>query len=270
MANASICSTDPDVSWVTSAAQRLPALEGARNFRDLGGYPADDGKHVRWGLLYRSGSLAGLTPASHERLTAMGVRSVCDLRSAGERSSEPFGRCDAVGLSYWSRDYTTSFGELRTLMASSLPTVEAARGAMIAGYQRLPYEQAPAYRELFRRLHGGEVPLVFNCSAGKDRAGTAAALILSALGVPRDIVVEDYTLTDKVVDLQQVLVNRRSTTLSQQPAGVISAILRADPDYIQVALESVTANSGSLQSYLQEELGVGPSELETIRKLLLQ
>jgi protein-tyrosine phosphatase len=141
---------------------------------------------------------------------------------------------------------------------------------MIAGYERLPYEQAPAYRELFRRLACGEVPMVFNCSAGKDRAGTAAALILSALGVARDVVVEDYTLTDKVVDLQRVLVTRRSTTLSQQPAGVINAILSADPEYIEVALAAVTANSGSLQTYLQLELGVGSSELERIRNSLLQ
>jgi protein-tyrosine phosphatase len=255
---------------MTSAGQRLPALEGARNFRDLGGYPADDGRHVRWGLLYRSGSLAGLTPGSHTRLTAMGVRGVCDLRSTSERNNEPFGWCEAAGLSYWSRDYETSFGELRTLMASSLSSADAARRAMIAGYERLPYEQAPAYRELFRRLACGEVPLVFNCSAGKDRAGTAAALILSALGVARDLVVEDYTLTDKVVDLQRVLVNRRSTTLAQQPAGVINAILSADPEYIRVALAAITANSGSLQAYLQQELGVGSPELERIRNSLLQ
>jgi protein-tyrosine phosphatase len=270
MSDASTHPRDPGISWMTSAGQRLPLLEGARNFRDLGGYPTDDGRHVRWGLLYRSGSLAGLTPASHARLAAMEVRGVCDLRSTSERTNEPFGWCATAGLSYWSRDYGTSFGELRSLMASSLPTVEAARSAMIAGYERLPYEQAPAYRELFRRLACGEVPLVFNCSAGKDRAGTAAALILSALGVARDVVVEDYALTNKAVDLHGVLVNRRSTTLSQQPAGVVNAILCADPQYIQVALAAVIANSGSLQAYLQQELGVGSPELERIKNLLLQ
>ena len=68
----------------------------------------------------------------------------------------------------------------------------------------MPFEQAPAHQELFTRLAAGEVPLAFNCSAGKDRAGTAAALILSALGVPRETVVEDYVLTNRVVDLETI------------------------------------------------------------------
>ncbi len=262
---------DLNTRWTASEGARLPTFEGARNFRDLGGYPTEDGRQVRWGLLYRSGSLAGLTPADHARLVAMGVRGVCDLRSSMEQTAEPYDWCEPAGLFYWSRDYQTSFGELRVLMTSRLPTAEAARAAMFAGYRRLPYDQAPAYRELFSRLAGGEVPLVFNCSAGKDRAGTAAALILRALGVPRNIVVQDYALTNTVVDLQRVFSegNRRSSMLAQQPPEVMSAILRADPEYIGVALDAIEATSGSFESYLHEELGVGPQHLGKIRDLLL-
>lgn len=261
----------PDaLSHPTLGRQRLPPLEGARNFRDLGGYPAHDGRTVRWGLLFRSGSLAGLTPAGRRQLIAMQVRGVCDLRSTAERVHEPADWCEPAGFSYWSRDYGSSFGELRTLMASPLPTVEAARNAMILGYSRLPYEQAPAYRELFRQLAAGEVPLVFNCSAGKDRAGTAAALILTALGVPRDIVIEDYVLTNRAVNLQQALVNQKSTMLVRQPAGVINAILTADAGYIQAALEAIDVTSGSFAAYLQQQLGIATAELDKIRALLLQ
>lgn len=135
--------------------RRLIPLEGGRNFRDLGGYLTSDGRRVKWRKLFRSGSMAGLTAADYGSLSSLSIKIVCDLRTAQEIEAE-------------------------------LSTPKMARAAMIQGYRRLPFEQVPAHRELFRRLAAGDVPLVFNCSAGKDRAGTAAALILSALGVLRD------------------------------------------------------------------------------------
>ena len=252
--------------------RRLPSFERARNFRDLGGYPSEAGGHVRWGLLYRSGSLASLTVSDQSRLVAMGVRGVCDLRSTLERAAEPFAWCEPAGRRfYWSRDYHSSFGELRELLSSALPSAAAARAAMFAGYRRLPYEQAPAYRELFSRLVAGEVPLVFNCSAGKDRAGTAAALILRALGVRHEIVEQDYALTATVVDLREMIAKGSARSmLSEMPPGVISAILDSDPEYIQAALDAIDATSGSLETYLREQLGVGAKELCRLRELLLE
>lgn len=251
--------------------RRLPVFEGSRNFRDLGGYASEAGGCVRWGLLYRSGSLASFSVADQSKLVEMGVRGVCDLRSTSERTAEPFAWCEPAGLFYWSRDYHSSFGELRALLMSELPSADAARAAMFAGYRRLPYEQAAAYRELFRRLTAGDVPLVFNCSAGKDRAGTAAALILRALGVPREIVVQDYALTATVVDLKQMIAKGSGPSmLAQMPPGVIDAILDADPEYIQCALDAIDATSGSLGAYLQGQLGMGPKELTRLREGFLE
>ena len=159
-------------------SERVLPLEGGRNFRDLGGYATADGGRVKWGRLYRSGSMARLTVADYDYLSKLGIRVVCDLRTTEERHAEPNKWQEIAQLSYWTRDYTMSFGELRRLMASDLATAEQAKAAMLGVYQQLPFEQAPSYRELFRRLAGGELPLAFNCSAGKDRAGTAAALTL--------------------------------------------------------------------------------------------
>ena len=233
--------------------------------------PAHDGKHTRWGMIYRSGSLAGLTPAGRDHLFTLGVKALCDLRSTRERVAEPYDWCEPAGIVAWSRDYETSFGELRTLMASSHATAEAARAAMFTGYRGLPYEQAPAYREVFRCLAAGHLPLVFNCSAGKDRAGTAAALILSALGVPRDIVVRDYAVSDKVVDFKRIFLTGKGAAhhLASQPEGVADAILMSDPAYIETALSSIDERSGSLEAYLQEQLDVTPDMLTEIRARLL-
>ena len=257
----------------TYDARRVPPLPGCRNFRDLGGYPTVDGRQIRWGLLFRSGSLAEITAEGREKLKVWGIRGLCDLRSSRERIAEPYNWHGELGISYWCRDYETSFGELRKLLEAPLATGEETREAMLAGYRRLPYEQAPAYTELFRRLAAEEVPLIFNCSAGKDRTGAGAALILIALGVPREIVVEDYVLTDKIVDLAKALTGTGSggsSLLARKPPEVVRAILGCDPAYIAAALETIEATSGSLNNYLQDTLGIGPATLDDIRSRFLE
>lgn len=253
--------------------RRAPALAGGRNFRDLGGYETADGRHVRWGQVYRSGSLAGVTAEGVELLKGLGLVGVCDLRSTHERTHEPYHWATELGLSMWSRDYETSFGELRALMSMGQGTAAATKEAMLAGYRRLPFEQATAYGELFRRLAAGELPLVFNCSAGKDRAGTAAALVLTALGVPRETVAQDYALTDRVVDLEAVLANRAAdpnSILGRQPRDVVRAILGCDPDYIRTALDLVAPDEATFRAYLNDTLGVDAAMLATIRERLLE
>src|SRR5579864_4332616 len=230
---------------------RVLPLEGGRNFRDLGGYASEAGRRVRWGVLFRSGSLAGLTRADWKYLAARGVRALCDFRSTGERDSEPVLLPDSPAVSYWARDYTTSFAELRAMLRTNFATGDAARRAMIAGYRELPFEQAAAYRQVFAHLKAGDTPLIFNCSAGKDRAGTAAAVILRALGVPRMTVVEDFILTNDVLDLKSILLKRSGTSLAKHPPEVVAAITRADPDYIDSALNSIDERHGSIAGFLR-------------------
>lgn len=257
---------------VLNDPRRFPRISGSRNFRDLGGYPTTDGRRVRWRQIFRSGSLTGLTADGLVALRALEPRGLCDLRTSRERQAEPCDWHGELGLSYWCREYETSFGELRRLLESGMTSGAQAGEAMIAGYRRLPFEQAPAYRELFRRLAAGEVPVAFNCSAGKDRAGTAAALVLTALGVPRDMVALDYMLTDKLVDLEQEIVRRANggSTLNRQPSEVVRAILGCDPAYIQAALDAAAPSEAAFTLYLHETLGVDQAMLEAIRAQLLE
>jgi protein-tyrosine phosphatase len=254
--------------------QRRPiALEGGHNFRDLGGYRTGDGRQVKWGLVYRSGSMAGLTPNDHTTLSRLAIKAVCDFRTEGERRREPNRWCEAANVSYWARDYGESFGELRSLMRSGEQTVEAAREAMIAGYRRIPFEQAPAYREVFRRLAAAETPLVFNCSAGKDRAGTAAALLLSALGVPRETVVEDYVLTNQALAGASRFLERtrkQGGSLASNSGELVAIVLRADEQYLRAALDAVENRYGSVTGYVREALELSDAELRSLRDHLLE
>lgn len=251
--------------------RRVVSLEGGRNFRDLGGYQTLDGRRIKWGKLYRSGSMARLTVSDYERLSKLSIKTVCDLRTVQERTAEPNKWCEVAGIGYWAREHGDSFGELRKVMVAGLSSAEMARAAMIEGYRQLPFEQAPAHRVLFNRLAAGEVPLVFNCAAGKDRAGTAAALILCALGVPRETVVDDYVLTDRVVDLEAIFTDRkRKNELTDLSRGVVTAILKADAGYLHAALDAVEEKHGTVAGYLRDELGITEQALFTMRQSLLE
>lgn len=253
-------------------AARLLPLQGARNFRDLGGYRTADGRSVRWGKLFRSGSMAELTPADCDYLGGLGIRFVCDLRTTDERAAAPCAWTERAGTIHWSRDYLTSFGDLRGLLRADLPpTVTAVRTVMQAAYRQLPFEQAPAYRELFKRLHQGELPMIFNCTAGKDRTGIAAALILSALGVDREQIVEDYGLSNQLLDpLRHAGNPNKKSLLGRLSPEVLQSIMGTHPDYLRSAFVAIEERHGKLERYLSEALGVGEDELACIRRELLE
>jgi protein-tyrosine phosphatase len=217
--------------------------------------------------------MAWLTPADYDHLSTLAIKAICDLRTMPERTAEPNRWCKVANIRYWVREHSDSFGELRKVMASGLSTPEMARAAMIAGYRQLPFEQAPAHQEIFNRLAAGDLPLVFNCAAGKDRAGTAAAVILSALGVPRETVVDDYVLTDRVIDLEAVFADsaqKRPSELTSQAAGVVSAILKSDASYLHAALDAVEEKHGSMAAYVHDALGISEEALFAIRQSVLE
>lgn len=248
--------------------ERVLTLEGGRNFRDMGGYRGAGGRRVKWKRLYRSGSMAALTAADYAQLAALGVRAIVDLRTTGEREMMPVDWARVPNLSYWARDYDMGFGDLRSLMAAEAPTVEATRQAMASLYQNLPFEQAPAYRELFRRLIEGEAPLVFNCSAGKDRTGVAAALILGALGVHADDILEDYLLTNAAHDWKKSHGDPASPVSRLSPE-LAAAVLGVEAEYLSSAMAAIEARHGSAAAYLREALEIGEGQIERLREHLL-
>ena len=266
-----------DVEPATTAVRLLP-LEGGRNFRDLGGYRTEDGKTVKWGKLFRSGVMTGLTPADYDYLSGLGIRVVCDLRTAQERSAEP------TNWQAGPAEYLT-FPDPEAADESSLMTVfqdpdvtpEKVAQAMASGYPQIAREQAPAYREMFDRLAGGDIPLAFNCSAGKDRTGIGAALILTALGVPRDTVLTDYALSEKVVDYMadyQAASSEEAEEgpyafLRKLPPELLAPLMRSDPVYLETAFAELEAQYGSVRAFLQEEVDVTDEEIARLKDRLL-
>jgi len=253
-------------------AARLLPLEGGINFRDMGGYPAADGRRVKWRHLYRSGAMSQLTPADCAALATRGIRMVVDLRSTREQAEAPTLWCADAGVTYWSRDHDESFGHLHDMLDKGLATAEDAQAVMVFGNAHLPRQQAEAFAALFRALAEGEVPVAFNCTAGKDRTGGAAALVLAALGVDRETITADYLLTNHAVDLRTAFKRPASPAQASRYAaldpGVGEAIRVVRPEYIAAFLDALDAEWGGVENYLAE-LGIKGDALSEIRALLL-
>jgi len=116
----------------------------------------------------------------------------------------------------------------------------------------------------------GDIPLVLNCTSGKDRTGLGAGLILSAPGVPRDAVVSDYELTNSALAGQIERVSRPGGRLSRQAPGVVEAIGKADPDYLMAARETIDGPDGGFLGYCASVLEISPADIERLRANLLE
>jgi protein-tyrosine phosphatase len=257
-------------------AKRLLPLEGGVNFRDMGGYPAADGRRVKWRHLYRSGTMARLTEADRAHLAERGIRTVIDFRTASEHRHEPNEWGMTLGEGYWRRDHDETFGNWGDLDPARLGTERDAEQVLEAGFRKLPEQQAEAYAEMFRRLAAGQVPAVIHCTAGKDRTGGGAALILAVLGVPREHIVADFLLTQRAVDLARTMAahgkpnpDPKYRKFAEMKREVIAVFSSARPGFIAAFLDGIAERYGSAENYL-EEMGFTASDLEAVRAHLLE
>jgi protein-tyrosine phosphatase len=267
--------TAASVESVLKDQRRVLALDGGKNFRDLGGYRTADGMAVKWRVLFRSGDPSGLTPADEKKLASYGIRTVCDLRDNAEREDEPNRWAEHAGLDYWTRDYAMDLAPLADALRDPQPTPAKSHAGMLALYRLLPEEQAESYAAMFGKLVDGKLPLAFNCSAGKDRTGVAAALILHALGVPRETILADYALSDEVVDYRAELQKDAKTSesaahMAAMPWPVIEPLMASDPAYLREALSAIERRHSSLDGYLEKRLGLTQDMRASLRRQLLE
>ncbi|WP_374525709.1 tyrosine-protein phosphatase [Sphingopyxis sp.] len=255
-----------------TAVTREFTLSGGDNFRDIGGYRAADGRKVVWGKLYRSASVGRYTAEDQALIRALSVGSIIDLRSTRERQADKSPWMQNAGVGYWTRDYDLSGGNLGALFAKGAK-IDAAtmRGAMIEGYRGFPKEQAASYRMLFDRLLHSDKAVIVNCTAGKDRTGLATALVLSALGVPRETIMSDYLLSNSALDMDKLRADAGlKAAAAALPADVIQPLLDVEPAYLNAAFDQIDKDYGSVENYLKRELGVDRVAIQRLRKRMLR
>lgn len=242
---------------------RSLALIGASNFRDLGGYAGHGGRVVKWRHLFRSDHLAGLTPQDQALLAELGVARAIDFRGRAESAAHAYA-LPGVAYHHLAIEPTVVQRALELQRTGHRLTAQDAVGLMQETYRGFVHDNAPRFAELFRLLlDGSNAPLVFHCTAGKDRTGFAAALILLALGVPRGVVMQDYLLTNS-------LYRRPEGMGSHAPEDVIAVLWRVQEEFLDAALHRVDNDFGGLQAYLADVLGVDAAARQELERRYLQ
>ncbi len=233
---------------------RVIPLDGSFNFRELGGYPAADGRVVAWGRLFRSDDLFELTREDREMVRRLGIRTVIDFRDKGEASASPDRLPDSV---VHRRHLPIEVGKLAGGVMDGRLTREKAVGMMVSVYRLLVHDFQFRYREFFEIvLDGDSQPLLFHCTAGKDRTGLAGALLLSGLGVERETVVGDYLLS------AEYLKNKYQAGFDYD--AVMEPLYSVRPEFIETALEVIDDNYNGMDAFLTNQLNVDIEKLRTM------
>jgi len=251
---------------------RVVSLQGGQNFRDMGGYPAADGRSVKWRTLFRSGSMHRLTAEDFATLQEFGIQTIVDLRSTNERTREPLGAHDGFIPTVFAEPYVFADSQLGRALPSSNMEAEHARQAFERAYGFIPYQFAKQFQAIFDQLLAGKVPIIINCSGGKDRTGVACALVLTALGVPRETVVEDYLLSKvhfrpRMAAESPVGADRRWQNMAPELMDVLRGVQQS---YLDAAFAAVDEQSGSLDDYFRTELGLAPADLDQLKSAYLE
>ena len=226
--------------------ERRIRAQGVPNLRDLGGYAAADGRTVKWGVLFRSDDLFDLEESALGVLEELGIRLIVDFRTRHEAMMAP----DSLPeITRESVNLPVDAGKAMTRLQDESLNATKSRSIMLSVYRDLVHDFQPVYREFFRLLGEAEnVPLLFHCTAGKDRTGFAAAMILSALGVGRDDIMRDYLLS--VECLRERWVEGRDYDEAMKPLFVV------EPEYLNTVFEAIDNQYGGVEKYLRDILGV--------------
>ncbi|MEV7417045.1 tyrosine-protein phosphatase [Streptomyces sp. NPDC089919] len=263
---------------IPQAPATEPELTGVRNFRDVGGLPAVDGRRVRTGLLFRSGHLAQATETDAEYLASLGLHTIFDFRNNADTSLEgadvalpgvlniniPLSD-PAEGKQFWGMVRTGNLDQLTELLGDG-----KAAARMSSSYRIMIEERTAEHSRVIHALAEDSVPALMHCAAGKDRAGLTIALTLLALGVEREAIVADYLESN--APHRRYRVQRKPEAdggPSAEVMALLSPLFEARAEYLLTAFEAIEELWGTVDRYLAEGLGLSPETLDRLRDRLL-
>ncbi len=244
----------------------------AHNFRDIGGYEAADGRRIVAGQVFRSSSLYNLNEKQAANLKKLDIRLVCDFRISRDVEEKPDTLPDDGSIEHLHLPVT--HGRFDTsVIAEKIKSNETDwlnDEFMIEGYRKNIDDFADAWGTVINRLADPESrPLVFHCTAGKDRAGTCSALVLLALGIPEKTVIYDYELSNIFLTGWVKEVNEKILEIGMDPEQ-LKPFLFAPREYILALIDHIKSKYGSAEEYLVTCAGVKKETIEKLRRDLLK
>ena len=260
------------------ANDRILPLEGIRNFRDYGGYKAVGGATIKRKVLWRSGHHHQATAADLERVAALGLSAVIDLRGDSERNAFPCARHPEFPAEVMFAPGETAGlagAAAHESAAAGVRTGAESRAAMVRLNEGMPWRPVlvATMKLYFAELAASRGPLLLHCVAGKDRTGLAAWLTHYLLGVHPDDAMADYLLTNVATDLAGRLALGAETVRAkygpQMDDAAVLALMSVAPEYISAGLDAIRARHGTYDRYLEEVLGIGAGQTAAMRANLL-
>jgi protein-tyrosine phosphatase len=262
----------PDHGGSLVVAERSLNLVSAPNFRDAGGYRTADGKWVRMGLLYRSDQLDRLSREDLDTLHADGLHLVCDLRTDAERKHGmdklPAGAQAMIADVAGGDSATSGVAKLLSGHGDPQQMLGDGRAAQLMIDTNRQFVESPtakaAYKALFERLADSRsLPATFHCSAGKDRTGWAQAVFLSIMGVPRDVITQDYLLSNEYLKVKNE--KMLAALKSRIDPSLIEPLMEVRPEYLQAGFDAAEKEYGSMDGYVRKGLGLSDATIRALR-----
>jgi protein-tyrosine phosphatase len=243
------------------------------NIRDLGGLVVEGDRRVQRGLLYRSEAPSALPAQTLATLAHAGIRLVCDLRSDDERARVPHswpgeGPVEVL-VRAGDRAVAGEIDHRHAIARLDDGTGDAAREFMLEGYRALPARLAPILRSFVDRILAGTVPALLHCAAGKDRTGFGCAVLLTALGASNADIEDEYLRSNQAIDAARFRAIVEANTTHRIGLPTANAML-CRREYLRAAMTEAETANGSLDAYLEQELGLTPARRSELRHLLLE
>ena len=252
-------------------ARRVIPLEGGTNFRDLGGYATQGGGRTRWGLVFRSAALHRLTDRDLAATARLGLRVVYDLRADAEREVAPSRLPGGVRCEWMPIEGAASRTKELTDLVLEGRLAEVPLDFLERIYEAMAEFAAPTFGRLLTGLADPEgSPALIHCTAGKDRTGVCAALLLSVLGVETPSILDDYELSAAHYTDVQVARSRQQLDEAGIDIERFRAVFGAPRHALASLLATLRERHGSIERYLEREAGVAPEVFDALRARLVE
>ena len=258
-------------SSLQNEEHRLLPMDGAHNTRELGGYKTTDGKSIKWGMLYRSDKLSDISKTDQKYLQTLGIKKIVDFRSEEEKTEDP----DIIpeGIDYIEMPISVD-GAMRSKIEAVLKgeTDKEVKSFLVDANREFVTSYTDVYENFLRGLIDEDAPTLFHCTAGKDRAGFAAAITLIALGVSRETVIKDYMKTNAFTQerIEEILDQIELMSLYQTDAEILRPLIGVERIYIETAFKTAEEKYGSLENFIRVGLNISDEDIQQLRNKFLE
>ena len=250
---------------------RKLSMDGSYNTRELGGYKTTDGKSVKWGVLFRSDKLSDISLEDQKYLKNLGIQRIVDFRSKAEKTEDP----DKIpeGVAYIEMPIEVD-GAMRTKIEAILKGEinRNVKDFLIEANEEFIKNYSHIYSKFLKDLAKEQKPTMFHCTAGKDRAGFAAAITLIAIGVSKEDAINDYMKTNEYTAerIDEMISKIELMSLYQTDGELLRPLLGVEREYLEAAFKTAENEYGSIENYIRSGLNISEKEIQQLRSFLLE